>query len=87
MLQECKEWIMDINDVVIHVNESLDPRARHALEDRMRDIDGVIAPRFNDRQTHLMIVAYNSDRTRMGTLLDEVRRQGYTAQACGGMSV
>ncbi len=78
---------MDINDVVIHVNESLDPRARHALEDRMRDIDGVIAPRFNDRQTHLMIVAYNSDRTHMGMLLDEVRRQGYTAQACSGMSV
>lgn len=78
---------MDINDVVIHVNESLDPEARHALEDRMRDIDGVISPHFSDRQTHLMIVAYNADRTRMSTLLDEVRHQGYTAQACGGMSV
>jgi hypothetical protein len=78
---------MDINDVVIHVNESLDLRARHALEDRMRAIDGVIAPRFNDHKTHLMIVAYNPDRTRMGVLLDEVRRQGYTAQACSGMSV
>lgn len=78
---------MDINDVVIHVNESLGARARHELEDHMREIDGVIAPRFNDNKTHLMIVAYNPDRTRMGVLLDEVRRQGYTAQACSGMSV
>lgn len=78
---------MDINDVVIHVNEFLGPRARHDLEDHMREIDGVIAPRFNDHTPHLMIVAYNSDRIHMGTLLEEVRRQGYTAQGCSGMSV
>ena len=78
---------MDISDVVIHVNETLDAQARHDLEDRMRDIDGVIAPRFNDRAQHLMIVAYNPEQTRAGMLLDAVRNQGYTAQACGGMSV
>ncbi|MFO7542237.1 MAG: hypothetical protein R6W97_05405 [Thiobacillus sp.] len=78
---------MDISDVVIHVNESLDAQARHDLEDRMRDIDGVIAPRFNGRARHLMIVAYNPEQTGAGFLLDAVRNQGYTAQACGGMSV
>ena len=78
---------MDINDVVIHVNEPLDAQARHALEDRMRAIDGVIAPRFNDRTPHLMIVAYNPDHTHASDLINEVRRQGYTAQSCGGMSV
>lgn len=52
---------MDINDVVIHVNESMDEAARHALEEQMRSIDGVIAPRFNQDTTHLMIVAYNPD--------------------------
>lgn len=78
---------MDINDVVIHVNETLDARARHELEERMRDIDGVIAPRFNEQKPHLMIVAYNPARTRMGVLLEEVRFQGYTAQACSGMSI
>lgn len=78
---------MDISDVVIHVNESLDSQARHALEERMRAIDGVIAPRFNDHRTHLMIVAYNPDHTHVSDLIDEVRRQGYTAQSCGGMSI
>lgn len=74
---------MYINDVVLHVNETLDERARHELEDQMRTIDGVIAPRFNDRRTHLMIVAYDPDRTSTGSLVKEVQRRGYHAQHCG----
>jgi hypothetical protein len=74
---------MNINDVVIHVNETLDSQERHALEDQMREVDGVIAPRFNDRKTHLMIVAYDPDHTSTMTLLDTVRSQGYHAQHCG----
>jgi len=74
---------IDINDVVIHVNESLDTHARRTLEDQMRTLDGVIAPRFNDRRTHLMIVAYNPEHTRTWDVLYEVRRRGYNAQHCG----
>jgi hypothetical protein len=74
---------MDINDVVIHVNETLDTQARRDLEDKMREIDGVIAPKFNDRRPHLMIVAYDPEHTRTMTLLDTVRGQGYHAQHCG----
>jgi hypothetical protein len=74
---------MSINDVVIHVNETLDAQARHALEDQMREIDGVIAPRFNDRKIHLMIVAYDPEQTSTLMLLDAVRGRGYHAQHCG----
>ena len=76
---------MDINGVVIHVNETLGAQARHDLEESLRSIDGVIAPRFNDRRTHLMVVAYNADLTRSGVVLDAVRREGYTAQSCGSV--
>jgi hypothetical protein len=74
---------MSINDVVIHVNETLDSEERHALEEQMREVDGVIAPRFNDRKIHLMIVAYDPDHISTITLLDMVRSQGYHAQHCG----
>jgi len=74
---------MDINDVVIHVNETLDTQARRDLEDQMRAIDGVIAPRISDRRPHLMIVAYNPDYIRTGDLINAVRSQGYHAQHCG----
>jgi hypothetical protein len=74
---------MSINDVVIHVNETLDVQAQHDLEDRVREIDGVIAPRFNERRPHLMIVAYDPEHISTMTLLDAVRSQGYHAQHCG----
>jgi len=76
---------MYINDVVLHVNETLDERARHELEDKMRAIDGVISPGFNDRTPHLMIVAYNPDRIGTGELLNAVSRQGYHAQLLRGV--
>ncbi len=74
---------MYINDVVLHVNENLNLQSRRDLEDHMRAMDGVIAPRFNDRKPHLMIVAYDPDRLHARDLLDEVHRQGYHAQHCG----
>ncbi len=74
---------MTINDVVIHVNENLDRQARLDLEDRMREIEGVIAPRIHDHREHLMIVAYDSDRIRALELLDKVRDMGFHAQHCG----
>ena len=74
---------MSINDVVIHVNETLDVHAQRDLEDQVREIEGVIAPRFNDRRPHLMIVAYNPEHTSTMMLLNEVQRQGYHAQHCG----
>ena len=78
---------MTISDVVIHVNESLNPQSRHELEDQMRTIDGVIAPRFNERTPHLMIVAYNADNTNAHALLDGVRHNGYSGQVVGGFSI
>lgn len=74
---------MYINDVVLHVDEALDLKAKHDLEDDMRTIDGVIAPRFNDAKSHLMIIAYDPDRLRTIDLLNEVRSRGYHAEHCG----
>lgn len=47
--------------------------------------DVVIVPRFSDRRTHLMVVAYNADRAHTHDLLEAVRLQGYTAQSCSGI--
>jgi hypothetical protein len=74
---------MSIDDVVIHVSETRGAQERHDLADQLREIDGVIAPRFNDRQIHLMIVAYDREHIRTMTLRDAVRNQGYHAQHCG----
>lgn len=74
---------MNISDVMIHIPENLDTEARSALESRMRDLEGVIAPRFNPGREHLLVVAFDPDKTRPADLLSAVKTAGYTAQLVG----
>ena len=50
----------------------------------MRKIEGVIAPRFNPGKDHLMVIAFNPDKTGTAALLEKARSAGYTAQLIGG---
>jgi hypothetical protein len=74
---------MNISDIMIHIDQSLNTEARLAMEERMRQIEGVVAPRFNPGREHLLLVAYNPDTASSATLLGAVRASGYTAQLVG----
>ena len=75
---------INISDIMIHINETLGAEARSALEEKMREIEGVIAPRFNPGKDHLLVVAFNPEKTSTATLLAKARASGYTAQLIGG---
>lgn len=68
---------MSMVDALIYVKEPLGPQARAALEQRLRDVPGVIAPRFNPGKEHLLLVAYDPAQITSGALLEQVRAQGY----------
>lgn len=72
---------MHTPEVTIHINESLDATKQESLESAMREIDGVIAPRFN--LPHMLVVLYNSERTNPAVLLNAVTSKGYQAQLVG----
>lgn len=72
---------MHTPDVTIHINEALDATKQDALESAMRQIDGVIAPRFN--LPNMLVVLYNSDKTSPAVLLNAVTSRGYQAQLVG----
>lgn len=74
---------MNICDVMIHINESLNDEARSALENTMRKVEGVISPGFNAGKEHLLLIAYNSEKTNTKVLLEKAREAGYTAQLVG----
>ena len=59
---------MNISDILIHINESLNQQQRGALEEVVRDIEGVVAPRFNPGKEHLLLVAFNPDVASTATL-------------------
>ena len=74
---------MQITDVLIHVNNEIDENEKENLVEQLRDLDGVIAPRFNEDKQHLLLVLYNSDAIISSSLLSEVKGKGYKAQLVG----
>lgn len=74
---------MNICDVMIHINEPLNKEARSSLESAMRKVEGVISPGFNPDKEHLLVIAYNPDKTSSSALLEKARAAGYTAQLVG----
>lgn len=75
---------MSVSDILIHIDESLDLKQQSILEEAIRDIEGVVAPRFNPGKDHLLLVAFNPDMTNMAVLLNKVQSFGYNAQLVGG---
>ena len=45
---------MQTTDIMIHINGSLDAAQQQAIESELREIEGVIAPRFD--QPHLLVI-------------------------------
>jgi len=74
---------MSLSDVMIHIEPALSANARSSLEERMRQIDGVIAPRFNPGKEHLLLIAFNPDKTAPADLLGAVKSAGHAAQLVG----
>ncbi len=73
----------NISDVMIHINESLSEEARTSLENTLRKIEGVVSPRFNAHKEHLLMIAYDTEKTNTTVLLAKARAAGYTAQLVG----
>ena len=74
---------MNISDVMIHINESLGEAARTSLEDTLRKVEGLVSPKFGAGKEHLLLVAYDTEKTNTSVLLDKTRAAGYTAQLVG----
>jgi len=74
---------MNISDVMIHIKEPLSEDARSALEHAMQRVEGVVSPRFNPGKEHLLMIAYDTEKTSTAVLLEQARSAGYTAQLVG----
>lgn len=72
---------MQGTDIMMHVNEQLTTDQRQDMESQLRQIEGVIAPRFN--KAHLLLIYYNMDKTSSSILLNFVRSKGYETQLVG----
>ena len=74
---------IQLTDVTIHVDETLDEGSRQDVETTLRSMDGVVSVQNPDAHPHLVMVEYNPAETSSGQLLTGVTGQGYHAELIG----
>mgnify|MGYP000486379630 CR=1 FL=1 len=72
-----------LNEVVVHLNESLDEATLEKLEQGIRMDRGVISVGHRHNQNHLMMVVYDSSVARASNILHNFRERGLHAQLIG----
>ena len=63
---------MHITDMVMHVDESLGENSRRHVEKIITGQKGVLHAHFNEQRPHLMLVAYDTDRTSSFEILANI---------------
>jgi hypothetical protein len=76
---------MDIQlvDVVVHIDQTLERGRRTEIEEQLRAIDGVVSVHNPDDRPHLAIVEYNPDKTTSAAILNTITIQGVHAELVG----
>lgn len=72
-----------LNEVVVHLNESVDEATLADLERAIRLDQGVVSVGRQPRQSHLMLVVYDSAVARAASILHNFRERGLHAQLIG----
>ncbi len=74
---------MEMVDVTIHIDRTLDSNQRAKIADALRARKGVMGVATHDDKPHLMIVSYDPDQTTSKELLQGVIDMGGRAQLIG----
>ena len=74
---------MNIIDILLHIRNQLGPDDRHTVEKELREVDGIIAPRFSENNDQLLVVAYNPAKVNSGGLMEKITSMGLEARLVG----
>ena len=72
-----------MSDIMLHIDEELNLKEQHLLEENMRKQNGVIGLGYHEKHPHLMIVEYDIDSTTPQNLLHTVKDYGLHAELVG----
>ncbi len=76
---------MNINlaDVTVHVDETLDASRYVAIESDLRKLDGIVSVARQEKTPHLIIIQYNPAKVHARDVLNHVSSQGVHAELVG----
>lgn len=73
----------NLNEVMLHLEETLDDDALRRLEEGVRQDAGVVSVGHNPDNAHMIMVVYDSEATRAASLLHSFQERGLHAQVVG----
>jgi phage-related protein len=74
---------IQLADVTVHIDQTLEHEQRSQIENVLRAIDGVISVHNPDNRPHLAVIEYNPDKTSSAAILNAVTSQGVSAELIG----
>jgi hypothetical protein len=74
---------IDLADVTIHIDETLDDDGRNKLEEAFRNREGVVSILINPDRPHLVVVEYNPKIINSRDLVDIPRFHGLRGELVG----
>jgi len=74
---------VDMADVMVHIDETIDHERRTKIADTVRAHKGVMAVAHHDEKPHVMIIEYNPNAVTSKELLQVVRNEGVRAELVG----
>ena len=74
---------ISLSDVLIHIDDALSVEERQGVEDRLRELDGVVSVKMPDDRPHLTLVEYVNAKIDSRALLAAVTGAGVRAELVG----
>jgi hypothetical protein len=74
---------IDLADITLHVDETLDAEGRAELEDAFRIRNGVVSVHVDPKHPHLFVIEYNPELVNSQDLLAITHFQGLHAELIG----
>lgn len=74
---------MNIVDTMIYIKNHLDTEQRHRIEGELRNLDGIVTPKFSGHRDKLLLVAYNPEKLNSAGLLRRITDMGLEARLVG----
>ncbi|MCU7844198.1 MAG: ATP-binding protein [Candidatus Thiodiazotropha sp. (ex Monitilora ramsayi)] len=74
---------IDLADVTLHVDETLDSDGLAQLEDAFRSREGVVSVHVDERRPHLFVLEYNPELVNSRDLVKIPQFQGLHAELIG----
>jgi hypothetical protein len=74
---------IDLADVTIHIDQTLDEDGQAKLEEAFRNRIGVVSVRINPDRPHLVVIEYNPKMINSRDLVDIPRFQGLHGELVG----